>query len=159
MFDSTFCDLFSSGTSIVGMQRGQEKEAKKRRKLFILRAFCTFCCTTVVAVRWREIQSVRLRHHRSWLHREVSPLISALVNILHRYRQDRWEVRKRSLSLLMNYRACESQFRSSYPAVVSCEENVIWTSTQWRKRDAKLEKRGKSKRKRNTFIVGLRKIF
>lgn len=124
--DSTFRD--PQVLTLLECREDERKRAKKKRAIHPPCLLRFLPHHRVVAARG-GIPSVRLRHHRSWLYREVSPLASALVNTLHRYRQDRWEVRERSLSLLMNYRACESQFHSSYPAVVSCGENVTWTSS------------------------------
>lgn len=56
------------------------------------------------------------------------PLSSTLVNTLHSYCQDRWEVCERSLSLLINYRArADLNF-----ARRNLQGNVIWQNAQWR---------------------------
>lgn len=78
---------------------------------------------------------VRLQHHRLWLHREISLSLSLLfspfsmlVNTLHSYCQDRWEVCERSLSLLINYRA-----RADLNFVRrNLRGNAIWQNIQWR---------------------------
>jgi len=95
-----------------------------------------------VATQGKRESFVRLQHHRIWSHGEIScppSLPSALVNIRVTVRIVERFARERSLSLSINYRARESQFRSPQPAGESLGERTLfdevvqWCTERWYK--------------------------